>query len=692
MLLVISLAAGLVLAVILQLMLTNLGIALGLTVLDLSPAEAGEITESGQDAGGEAPVHESVSLPITHFAGFGIAATLTGVLFAAALLGTEFSEIANPRRGAIFGLMLWGAYWLLFLWLSTTTLAGIAGSILGTLTAAGQRLVKTVRQSIQPNPKSPSDEQSMLRLLVAAVGQEALAMEALPQLLAEERENLVAEICDRTRLTPDQANTVLDNISPAPQPSTDSAPTSPAISNTSSPNFFAQFNLPSWRQLLMQGLDQIDVDDLDIDTLWQQAQQLVKDNQGIEGTVQAVAQDLRTGFVSAIEELTGEPSESAPVEQPGSPGDRQSDVKTESEAVAANSRSLEAIQNKLIAYCRYTSLDSITPASLIDKLHTQLEEHDLNLQAVNQQLDIEAIKSVLSRRKNITAEQEASLTHALQSELLPRLSVTPDNETSGTNCSLHDRLDSYFRTVNWDTVPVASVKTEVMHILHTLEHTDEIDWSQLMQRVSIPPELRSELLDWLRTVRKPTIRWAKHAGASTQELAEQLSEQVADYLRHQDKPAFKPKQLSASVGQLVKGEVRSRLPDLSSLPNLSLPNTRAWKDALAHRRDLTTPEIQEILQHTEAAWHETRHGVETLWTGVSDKISAEMNKATAAVRSQFIDSIEAAQQAVQAQAETAQRQADAVRRQVAIAAWWLFLSLLSSGTGSAIAGWLATRY
>ena len=134
MLLVLLLVAGLVLAVVFQLMLTNLSIALGLTVLDLSPARLGEARSSGakpsETVATAAPEHESLSLPITYFAGFGVAAKLTGVLFAAALLATEFSEIADPRRGGIFGLMLWRVYWLLFAWLSTTKVAGIADSIL----------------------------------------------------------------------------------------------------------------------------------------------------------------------------------------------------------------------------------------------------------------------------------------------------------------------------------------------------------------------------------------------------------------------------------------------------------------------------------------------------------------------------------------------------------------------------------
>ena len=81
-----------------------------------------------------------------------------------------------------------------------------------------------------------------------------------------------------------------------------------------------------------------------------------------------------------------------------------------------------------------------------------------------------------------------------------------------------------------------------------------------------------------------------------------------------------------------------------------------------------------------------------LWTGVNGKVSEKLEETAAKVRSKLVDRIESAQQVVQSQAMAVQEQADAVRRQVAIAVWWLFLSLLFSGTGSEIAGWVATRY
>ena len=76
----ISLIFGLLMTAALQLVLTILGIALGFSLVDWSAG--GEPEQESQSGSG--------SLPISHLAGFGIALSLSLVLFVASLLTTEF--------------------------------------------------------------------------------------------------------------------------------------------------------------------------------------------------------------------------------------------------------------------------------------------------------------------------------------------------------------------------------------------------------------------------------------------------------------------------------------------------------------------------------------------------------------------------------------------------------------------------
>jgi len=99
-----SLGSGLAIAATVQLLLTNLGIALGLTVLDWSPSD---VAAPDLDTDEALPPSEG-SFPVTHLLGAGVALTLSVVLFVAALLATEFSPLVEPRRGAIFLALLCG--------------------------------------------------------------------------------------------------------------------------------------------------------------------------------------------------------------------------------------------------------------------------------------------------------------------------------------------------------------------------------------------------------------------------------------------------------------------------------------------------------------------------------------------------------------------------------------------------------
>ena len=100
-------------ALVLQLLLANFGLALGLTVLDWSPDDSPDDSPDSSDSSAlkqrtsdnktqSTTASSEFSLPVTHLLGFGVAASLSLVIFAASLLATEFSQILDPRRGIYF--------------------------------------------------------------------------------------------------------------------------------------------------------------------------------------------------------------------------------------------------------------------------------------------------------------------------------------------------------------------------------------------------------------------------------------------------------------------------------------------------------------------------------------------------------------------------------------------------------------
>ena len=732
--LIFSIAGGLVVALVFQLLLANFGVALGLTVLDWAPEASGLSTSkkrSGDQESSSKTSSSEFSLPVTHLLGFGVAVSLSAVIFAAALLSAEFSQILDPRRGVIFGLIFWATYWLLFIWLSSSTAVSVADSVLGSAIAGGRQLISAMRQAL-PGKESDSAvaEQSLMKSLAAEISQIADVQQALPELLAAQKETLLAEIGDRTRLSSEQIADLLKEIKPAEQDrhksirsNSPSVPTSSRPASTVQSSLLSQLDLPDWKQMLGKVLDgQIDLSDLSVKGLWQQLPALsdsdevefahktvqqateaylrhapswslqpevlkevfieqIDDAKGVPGQVleqlsvldrdqvvgwlqerkdlgvervEAIADqlsDIQTEVAGAlsldkdIEEVEEQETEEQETEEQEAGEQKAKEQSSEGVLIPQVDRSVEAraIQDKLIAYCRYTNLDILTPEGLTEKIHSQLQEHSINT-AESLSIDIDAISEVLSRRNKIAPEQKKSLIKALRSTLSAR---------------------SYQN-------------------------------SHQPQSIQAAPTL--------------TIRTAPS-------LPEQLSKQVVRYLRHQEKSAFHPEQIATDIAQIV-GSAFSSLPHPTEFLDLShissqvsslssgLWDKSLWEEELAKRRDMTTDEIQQILEWGESAWQPATQKISS-WLKLIQEEASELVQLPdgdflpdghflAEARQQIVEQISSAQEKLEAQAQAVkadvQRQADAVRKQVAIATWWLFTALLLSGIAAGSAGWLAAIY
>lgn len=761
--LVFSLVAGLIVALALQLLLTNLGVALGLTVIGWAPQESKDAaTDAASDASDSAA--SDLNLPITHLLGLGVALSCSMVIFAAALLSTEFSQISQPRRGLIFGVILWSAYWLLLLWLSSTTLSSLADTVLGLAVKGVRRLVSALGQALHSSPSIPKTaDRAMLRDLAASVAQVAEVQQQLPALLRQQREVLIAEISDRSDLSPDEAETVLADLE---SPTRDSD-----YPTVNSSGLLSQFDLPSWQQVLQQLLQQVDLSDLDLETLWQQWQSWQSKDQAspdqsdptaaspdaeltpspASGIILQDAADyvcctpawslqperLKQEFQERIYDPEADPAQIkaqlAPLDRSQFVGwlqqrgdlaaekidqvaDQLYQVRTEVMTAVASAphedlqtdlekADLAAVQERLLAYCRYTNLDLLTSEGLTEKVQTQFQERGLSPKAYStavNQLDLAAIEAVLARRQGLSAQGQQTLLATLRSLGDEKSDRWPWNQA-------YEALTNYFQEIDWSAVSLEDVKPDVLALLDKLEaggNPLDLDWASLGKRLSVPENLKSDLQDWLQItgqhLSRPPRRWAERAGHSTQSLGQRLAHDLNHYWQYQAKDAFHPSQMAADLGHLLKDAWRS-LPQPEDWPDPSdladLVDTSTWREALEKRRDLTAEEIQEILDWGETAWQQATHQLHTWIEAAGSAIRQWLETAThplSSARQQVVDQIVAAQEQIHAQAAAAradlQRRTDAVRRQIAIAAWWLFISLLASGSAAAIAGWLAVIY
>lgn len=133
--------AGLLFGMAFQLLLANLGIAIGLSVFDLKPSPK-HPTLPDQSSGSDLDVIAIIGIA----AGLAIMLSIDGVLFSACFLAVTLSQVSDPWLGGVLGLLIWSVYLILLTWLSTSAVGTVADTLLGFTSTGLRRLFTAVRQ------------------------------------------------------------------------------------------------------------------------------------------------------------------------------------------------------------------------------------------------------------------------------------------------------------------------------------------------------------------------------------------------------------------------------------------------------------------------------------------------------------------------------------------------------------------
>ncbi len=167
-----ALLVGLLTAFAFQLLLTSLGIAIGVTALGFrffSPAEAEiDLLESELESEVDLAVEsepKSTNAPMGFLAGLGLLLTINSVLFIACFLATKFSQIQGLLSGAIAGIIIWSAYFLILTWISSAAVSSLIGIVAGAITGGFRRLVAPLLAVFQEPEETPLTEETAIAII-----------------------------------------------------------------------------------------------------------------------------------------------------------------------------------------------------------------------------------------------------------------------------------------------------------------------------------------------------------------------------------------------------------------------------------------------------------------------------------------------------------------------------------------------
>jgi hypothetical protein len=135
--LIVALLSGIMMAFGFQLLLTNLSVALVAT-----PGDIVEVASDDDD--GLMDTIKGVETKL----GLGILVTSTIALFAASFLAVKFSLVNSAFIGAIVGVVIWSTYFTVVMWLGSSAVGSLLGSLVSTATSGLQGIMGTATGAI----------------------------------------------------------------------------------------------------------------------------------------------------------------------------------------------------------------------------------------------------------------------------------------------------------------------------------------------------------------------------------------------------------------------------------------------------------------------------------------------------------------------------------------------------------------
>jgi hypothetical protein len=137
--LLVSLLSGLMMAFAFQLLLTNLSVAF--------IASPGALPDSDHDSDGLISTIRGIETKV----GVGALITVTIALFAACFLAVKLSLVSNLFLGAIIGVVIWSTYFSVMVWLGSSAVGSLIGSIMSTATSGLQGIIGTATTALGAN-------------------------------------------------------------------------------------------------------------------------------------------------------------------------------------------------------------------------------------------------------------------------------------------------------------------------------------------------------------------------------------------------------------------------------------------------------------------------------------------------------------------------------------------------------------
>ncbi|HEY9880127.1 MAG TPA: MFS transporter [Leptolyngbyaceae cyanobacterium] len=666
----IALLSGLVLTFGFQLLLTNLSVAAGISWVGHSSSSSDSSSSSGGGAG-----------KIGFAFGIWTLITVSLALFFACLLAIKLSLYNSALLGAITGLVIWGTYFCLLFWVSSTTVGSLMGSIVRTANSGFQSLVGTATSAL--GAKAASNQvAATAEAAVAAVRRELTAgmdsdnlrdalrdyirtvrspeidiegIESEFERLVEEsrlgdiadrdslnqinRDTFVKLVDSRTDLSRQEVNRIADRLYRSWQRALMRVPESDSLSDMVN---YLQSARPE--ELVSEKLDQR------LDQLLQEARKNREPNQSKQQGSQSnpmanpmsYAMNTLMGVVmgrtdlsdldiekivqqfKSTREQVGSQVNTLATKVSGEPQEPFSVVKADAENYLLNSYPWQLRPELLRGEFRTVLYDAAADPNVLRRELSRLNRTDF----VN----------VLQSRGLLTPEEVRKTSLILEEVRQEVLSEVTQLARLEASKETQERVLTFLRFTPRDEL-LSSMGEDAFKAL--LEDNDasvedlqdrfsQFNHELFMQVLRSRPELNEEEAQQIATrmerVLNQTIANAEGLQAAAKTRVDNQWQSVQDYLRNTGKSELNPEGIKRDL-QTLLSEPDEGIRRLRS--RLSQFDRDTLVQLMSQRQDMSESEAHHVVDQVESNWHQTVHAPAAL----TDKAKAQYDQATNAIAS-----------------------------------------------------------
>ncbi|WP_310483666.1 MFS transporter [Chamaesiphon sp. VAR_48_metabat_403] len=649
-----ALVAGLFLTFGFQMLLTNFSVAAGMSVLSLSAHD--HKSERSSSSG-------STINTIGTAVGIWTLVTVSIALFFACLLAVKLSLVSSSVLGATVGLAIWAAYFSILIWISSTTVGSLVGSVVNTATRGFQAVFGTATAALGAKAAS-SELVSSAEAVAAAVRREMTAY-IDPQDVKASFQDLVGKVKSpeldvkglraefEKMLKDSELNKVVDK---------DHLPT---------------LSRDTFESLLKERTDLSprDVKKIvdELDRSWQGTMGGLKPGgkigQMLDLVKSAKPQDLLSGgFAQQLDQMTkelGHGENSSQFEQiagtlmgiilgrvdlsdldvekiKGQIKTAGSTIQTQAEKVVDKTPPLSpgasAIRSDVEHYLRDTYSWQLTPDRIEQEFRDRLYDPNANARTIRQSLEALApaeFSAILQSRGVFTQAQIADITGSLDRVRQQVLAQVRATESAGMLANMQAQIDRYFQSTPKEQLLAPAASTEFKALLidadadpqelhERLSQLQQRPLTSLQQRADLTPAEKSQIAQTLNPILTVAIADTEGLQQGIKTRVSTQWEQVRDYLRNTGKDELNPESIERDFQKLLD-DPQGGLHDIKHRANSFDRDTLV--QLLSQRKDLNPDQVNNILDRVESNWKKVTHTP----AAIADKAKAQYEDTTSAI-------------------------------------------------------------